>query len=89
MELAPFLYDAVQFLDKHLFYLLIPIPLVFNTIYLCRRERGQRIGMAGWGNASRNEQPLFFYFLWFLHIAVTVIFTLLFAGYLMGFSESE
>lgn len=85
--IAPYIYHTLTFVDAHLVYWVIPVALFFNIKYLCRQSTRQStrqsIGMVGWGDASRIKQPLFFYFLWVLHIVASTIFILLFLGYIL------
>lgn len=76
------IYHVIEFLQEHFVYWLIPIVLFFNTKYLSHPDRRHHIAMRGWGEAARAEKPVFFCFLWFLHVFVSLIFGSLFAGYL-------
>ena len=76
------LVQILSFLGNHVAYWLIPLALFYQIKYLASRQRLQHIALVGWGDAARAGQPIFFYFLWLLHLTATVIFTFLFLGYL-------
>lgn len=84
MNLAPYVYHFITFVGDHLSYWVIPVVLVYQLRYLCNPKRRHEIGMVGWGHATRSGKPVFFYFLWFLQVAVTLLCTFLFLGYLVS-----
>ncbi len=83
LQIPCLIHHLLVFIDTHLVYWLICLALGGEVRYLLNRSRKEVIAMSGWGEASRREQPLFFYFLWVLHVIGTLFFTLLFVGYLI------
>lgn len=73
--------ELLTFFFHHAPYWCIPLALGGEVVYLSRTERRQRIGMKGWGTATRIDQPTFYYFLWSLHLAASLFFALLFVSY--------
>jgi hypothetical protein len=79
---------ALAFCETHLIYWVVLGGLVFEVRYLLRPERRTAIAMSRLGEATRREQPGFFYLLWGLHVAASAFFTLLFLGYLASLLPS-
>lgn len=77
------LYKIVQFLSDHGVYCLIPFALFFEVRYLMSPARKEFIAMRGWFSAERIEQPVGYWFLWLVHVCVSVIFAAIFLGYVM------
>lgn len=72
---------AIAFLEAHVIYWVVCGALVFEVRYLLHKNRREQIAMSRLGQASRNDQPAFFWFLWGLHIVATSFFSLLLLGY--------
>lgn len=78
VDIPDWLIRTLTAILEHGFYWVLPIALFFEIKYLCSRQRFLQIGMLGWGEATRDGQPVLFVFLWGLHILATVFFSWVF-----------
>lgn len=82
LPVPTFIVDLLAFFESHLVFWLFGLTLVGEGWYLTRSGRAHEIAMSGWGSAKRAEQPVFFYFLWVLHVALSIFFLFVIATYL-------
>ncbi|MGV3534175.1 MAG: hypothetical protein ACO1QR_17535 [Chthoniobacteraceae bacterium] len=80
MNLAPFVYHAVNFLSDHMVYWFIAVCFILQIRYLCHPDTKRVVAMGAF-RASKETSPAGFYLLWGMNIILTFLAAFIIFGY--------